>query len=129
MATAIIPIIAAAAPLVRAAYPILKPIAEKLILGVEHLFGAGNGPQVKMPAVLGALGPIAAALGTSGKIPGQLDASGLAAIAESVVQSLKDAGLLTPEAASAIMSQPTGVSTVSPGTLRIIGGTLQLQIG
>jgi len=121
MATAIIPIIAAAAPL-------LTPIISALIMRVEHLIGAGNG-STKSSMVVNAVLPIAQALATAGKIPGQLDATSLLPIVESIFQSLQAAGVVNPETAAVLAAQPIGVSTLPPGTLRITGGTLQLQIG
>ena len=119
MAAAVIPIIAAAAPL-------LTPLIQRLVLGVESLLGPKTGPA-KSAAVVGALQPIVSALSTAGAIPGQLDPASLTAMVESVVQALSASGVLNPQAAGAILAQPVGVSTMQPGTLRIVGGTLQLQ--
>jgi uncharacterized protein (DUF697 family) len=122
MASAIVPIIAAAAPL-------LTPLIHSLVLRVEGLFGSKTGP-VKLDAVVAALSPIVTQLATSGKIPGQLSPADIAALVESIVQMLKSSGLLNPDTAAALAAQPIGVSTLPPGTmLRIVGGTLQLQFG
>lgn len=124
MAAAIIPIVAAAAPL-------LRPAISWLAVHVEHLFGAKTGPT-KFDIVLNAALKIASDLATSGKIPGSLDAVSVATLVESVVQELKSSGVLNPNTAqtmvehgNVVISQGGAASSVS-ATLQITGGTLVL---
>ncbi len=121
MAAAIIPIIAAAEP-------ILAPLIHRLVLFVESKFGPKTGPT-KFSTVVAAIGPVANALATAGLIPGTLDGVSIAALVQSVVQSLQSTGILNPATAAVINAQPIGVGTGSPSTIRVIGGTLQLQFG
>jgi hypothetical protein len=96
MAAAIIPILAAAAPL-------LTPLIRTLAVHVEHLFGARTGPT-KFDVVLQSVLKAADAMATGGQIPGRLDPASIAAMVQTVVQQLQSAGILTPEASSALVS-------------------------
>lgn len=88
MAGAIIPIIAAAAPL-------LKPVIENLVLGVQRLFGHNNGTDTtKAASVIEAALVIADKLSTAGKIPGVVDATTIATMMETIISELKAKGLL-----------------------------------
>lgn len=88
MAAAIIPIIAAAAPL-------LKPIIEGLIMNVQKLFGHDNGTgPTKAASVIEAALVIADKLSTAGKIPGVVDATTIATMMETIINELKAKGLL-----------------------------------
>ena|SRR5579864_2184689 len=122
MAAAILPIISAAAPLV-------VPLIEKLVMGIEHLIqGKGQGPT-KATTVINALLPIFDALSTAGIIPGKLDPTSIAAMVENVVQSLKSQGILNPQVAAQVHSQPILSSAPSSGTFKISGGSLTLSFG
>lgn len=119
---------ALAIPIIAAASPLLTPLIQSLVMYVEHRFGAKQGPT-KLDTVVNAVLPVAVSLATAGQIPGQLDAAHVAAMVEAVVQRLKDAGVLNPETAAVIAAQPIAVSTLPTGTLRVTGGTFQLQFG
>jgi hypothetical protein len=118
---------AAALPVLAAAAPILLPIVQNLVMGVEHLFGAGTGPT-KLDTVLKALTPVAAALSTAGTITGTLDAPSLTALVQSVVSNLKAQGVLNPSTAAIVAAQPVASSMPTSGTFQISGGTLQLTM-
>jgi len=119
MAAAVIPIIAAAAPL-------LQPLISSLVMHVEHIFGHKTGPT-KFDNVLTAVLKTASDLATAGKIPGQLDPSSIATMIESVVQDLKARGVLNPEtAASVVQAQSNTASIPQSLTLKVLSGSLQL---
>lgn len=121
MAATIVPIIAAAAPLI-------TPAIKWLAVHVENLFGAGTGPT-KLSAVVNAVTPIVQQLATSGKIPGQLDTASIVALVESVVQSLKADGVLNPDTARIIASQPIATNINTGASFNVTGGTLQISFG
>lgn len=117
MAAAVIPIVAAAAPLI-------IPLIKSAVLHVEALFGHKTGPT-KFEVVLAYVAKLAEALSTAGKIPGTLDASSIAALIESIVQQMKADGILTPEVAGPLVTSANASLTMGT-TLHIMGGTLQL---
>lgn len=107
MAAAIIPIIAAAAPL-------LKPVIKDLVLNAQKLFGHNNGTgSTKAQTVIDAAVSIAEKLSTAGRIPGLIDPSSIAVMVESIVQELKGSGVLPSDAGGAV-TYPTGTSASLP---------------
>lgn len=90
MAAAIVPVIAAAIPL-------LRPVIKGLISGVQRIFGhnQGQGPT-KLQTVVNATMTVVEQMATAGKIPGHLDAAAIASIVEAVVQEMKATGELPP---------------------------------
>jgi hypothetical protein len=109
-----------AVPLIAAAAPLLTPLIESLVTHVESLFGAKTG-ATKFGVVLGAVTKAAEDLGTSGKLPGQLDAATIATMIETVVQNLKSAGVLNPniKPADAVPTTPKGGTFSVTGTLTL----------
>jgi len=121
MATAIIPIVVAAAPL-------LQPLINSLIIHVEKLFGAKTG-TTKFDNVLQATLKTATDLSTAGKIPGTLDPATIAMMVEAEVQSLKAAGVLTPEIATQIVNNTSAAKMAIAGVSQPLKVTGNLTIG
>lgn len=111
---------AAFIPLIAAGYPIVKPLIISLVAHVEHLFGAKTG-ATKLQAVLDAITPIATALGTAGKIPGQLNAETLTAYINTVVADLNKQGVLNAASAAKLSTTPAGTVVKSGGTSTLTG--------
>lgn len=124
MATAIIPIISAAAPL-------LTPLIHSLVTQVEHLFGAKTGPT-KFDLVLQSVTTAAEKLATAGKIPGQIDSAIIATMIQTLVSQLNANGVLTPENAAQAVAKGGVVGVagtgIVPTVLNVVGGSLQLAI-
>lgn len=127
MAAAVIPVVAAAAPL-------LMPLIQSLVTHVEHLFGAKTGAD-KFALVLQSTIAAADKLSAAGKIPGTLDPASIATMIQTLVSQLNANGVLTPENAANAVSKGSVIQT-SPGisvplgsvtTLSIVGGSLQLS--
>ena len=123
---------AIAIPLLVAAAPLLEPVIRYVVLNMEHLFGAGTGPQKLSTAVTTMLG-IANDLSKAGKIPGTLDAASVTGLIQAIVTDMKNRGVLTPELATSIITaqaaampptQNMGATTTT--TFKIVGGTLQV---
>lgn len=119
MASAIVPILAAAAPL-------LTPLIESLIQKVETIFPKAGSGATKMTAVVNAIQPVANQLSASGAIPGQLDAASITTMAETILQQLKTSGTLTPATGST--SQPAAkVQAQASGQTATFTGIITFQ--
>ena len=118
MASIAIPV---ATALIQAALPVLTPLAQNLIVHAEALWGAKTG-TTKFNWVFDALSAAAAALGTAGKLPGQLDAGTIGTIVETNVQDIKakNGGQVPTTAAPSPVA-----STPKPGTFQV-SGTINL---
>jgi hypothetical protein len=124
MAAAVLPIVS----LIAAAQPVLEPVIQALVMGVENLFGgAGTGPAKLLTVVNAVLG-IAGQMGTSGKLPGELDAGSVTSMVQTVVGNLKAQGVLTPAIAAAVAAQPIASAVAATGTYQITGGNLILTM-
>jgi hypothetical protein len=100
----------------------LSPLITGLVHHVEVLFGHKTGPT-KFDQVVKATLNAAQALGTAGKLPGQLDPASIAMMVESEVQQLKATGALSPETSAAIIAG-TPAPKAGPFTLT---GTLTFK--
>jgi hypothetical protein len=123
MAAAIVPLVISG---VQAAYPILAPIIQSIVVHLESLHGAKTGAQVKLPAAVAAVTPVANSLSTAGKFP-LLTADQITAMIESSVQQLKATGILNPDTASAIAASPM-TPVQNAASFKISGGTITLQL-
>lgn len=110
---------AAIVPLIETALPILEPYIKSAALHLEHLFGGGGTGPTKMNVLVQGLTAVANALSTAGKLPGNLDASSLAAMAQSVVSAMLDAGTLNPQTAAVAAGLPVGTTFQVTGTLQV----------
>jgi hypothetical protein len=111
MAAAVIPIIAAATPL-------LRPIIKGLISGAQRIFGHNNGTgATKAQTVIDAALTVAEKLATAGKIPGHLDAAFIASLVEALVQEMKAAGELPTDGAPTGIPSPQGQPVTILGTI------------
>lgn len=108
MASIAVPV---ATALIQAALPILTPLAQTLISHAEALWGEKTG-TVKFNWVFDALSTAATALGTAGKLPGQLDAGTIGTIIETSLQDIK---------AKNGGQVPTTVPTATAKTYQIAG--------
>jgi hypothetical protein len=124
MAAAIVPLVISG---VQAAYPILAPFIQAVIVHLESLHGAKTGSQVKLPAAVAAVTPVANSLSTAGKFP-LLTSDQITAMVESSVQQLKATGILNPDTASAIAASPL-TPVQNAASFSIKSGTLQLTLG
>lgn len=107
--------------LIKLALPLIRPLAESLVVHAEHLFGAKTGPT-KFATVLTAITPYVEALATSGAIPGAIDGVSVATIVEGVVQDLKSKNILNP---SVSIPQVTAGANNLLGSVKVTG-TLNL---
>lgn len=112
MAAAIIPVVAAA-------LPVIQPILTNLIHLVEVHFGAGTGPT-KLDTVISAGTAIAENLATAGKLPGKLDAATIGTVAQGIVSQLNANSQLSPQKSAAALAGTaqnlvlTGTFTAAP---------------
>ncbi len=102
-----------AIPLIAAAVPLLQPLIEKLVLGVQGLFGSGTG-ETKASTALAMLQKVVEQLAAAGKLQGVPDATALATMIETVVQQLKASGQL-----------PGPVASPAAGKRVLLVGTIQ----
>jgi hypothetical protein len=114
--------VAAFAPLIASAIPLLTPLVTGLVHHVEALFGTKTGPA-KFSIVLACVTAVATQLSTAGMLPGQLDPASIAAMIESVVQELKSKGILNPPSCASIIA---GQSAALPQSLTL-NGTFTLK--
>lgn len=113
---------AAFAPLIAAAIPLLTPLVAGLVNHVEVLFGPKTGPA-KFSVVLACVAAVAAQLSTAGTLPGQLDPASIGAMIESVVQELKSKGVLNPQSSAGVIA---GQNAALPQSLTL-NGTFTLK--